>query len=218
MSDSRFQQGYPPQPPQGDAGQSEVAALADQVRILTQHITQAPGTMRAIQPPQQAAPQQDIYDKIEDDFRPVNKVAKAVKWTAGIVIPIFMAGGAYYKFKHDVAMKADIEDHIVADLHPVRDKVVTIEHGVSTLLSEKKHERAIQRLERQLLKHQHKFEQLMADYRNARARQVWAKKPTKSDKHLDLESQLEDLLNAPVRSPVQFGNFEPPPGHGDKKK
>ena len=183
---------------------SDVAMLAEQVRLLTDRVTQIPGVISKDDVPQ-VPEEQDVYDRIAEDFSPANKIVRGLKWAAAIVIPIFMAGGAYYKFRDDVAMKADIQRHVAEDLQPVRDKVDTIEKGmhtlksgVNTLVSEKKHEREIRKLERQLHKHSVQYEQEMADYRSLGSRRGGVRRPTKSSEHLRLESMLEEVLERPI--------------------
>lgn len=164
-----------------------------------ERITLAPGMMQAPQP------STDAFDQVEAAFRPASRVVTAVKWVLGLVIPIFLAGGAYYKFRHDVAFKKDIEDHIENDLVPVKHEVQTIHSGVDILVAERQRELQITKLRRHIDKYKFEHDQAMADYRSARDRNVWTKKPTRDPEWIRLENELETLLEKAVQFPVRYG-------------
>ncbi len=196
--------------------ENDVKALAEQLRLLNERITMVPGAMQAPSYPVNGGFGQSV-DRFEESIKPGVKIWKFGKWIAGLALTIVGVTMAYGEFMAGNATKSDLAAHIEADFNPVQTKVETIEHGVNVLLTEKQHERKIKRLERQISKHQTKFEQLMADHRNARARNVWSKKPTESDRLIDLESELEDLLNTPVRIPIQLDATLAPGGESKKK-
>jgi len=137
-------------------------------------------------------------EPIGEEFTPVSRLIRTFKWLGGGVMTIFLAGAGYGKFQDTNAYKADIEAHVEADLVPVRKQVHSIGSGVHTLLAERKRDLEVMKLQRQLDKFQHQYDEALANHNSRLAREKPSRRPKKSPKWIEIESELEVLLKQPV--------------------
>ena len=176
--------------------------LEKKIETLVTAMTIPPGAMSVSQPSGQQ--EIDLYDKLAEDFSPVTKVYKGLKWVFVVITPIVAGTVAWVKFEGEVATKSDIEKHRADDFVPVQSQVSAVEHGVNTLLLQQERERAIKVVEQELAEFRAEYESRMDDYRTRVTKRPdrYFKKPQMYEKMIELNAKLKKLLKEPIPIPL----------------